>query len=294
MRSGDFSTTDSASRSRVHDRSARGPLSVGTTTRVRIPDDAGEADAVFVKKPAIDRFFFIHLQKTAGTTLIHRLPRCFRPNEIYPNASDGAIERAVISVDYLRSRWRIRGNEIRIVTGHFPLCTTELLGGNFTTLTVLREPVERTLSYLRHHREMTPADRSKPLEAIYDDPFRFHGFIHNHMVKMLSLTTVEMGDGALTQVDLNPAALERARENLERIDLVGLQERFGEFWEELLHRFGWQLGNLAYSNQTRPVPVPQAFRDRIARDNAMDTDLYEHARTLCARWAKRRRHVPMA
>ena len=41
-----------------------------------------------------------------------------------------------------------------MVTGHFPLCTTELLGGAFTTFTVLRDPVERTLSYLRHHRKI--------------------------------------------------------------------------------------------------------------------------------------------
>ena len=37
--------------------------------------------------------------------------------------------------------------------------TTELLDADFVTLSVLREPVERTLSHLRHHRKMNPDAR---------------------------------------------------------------------------------------------------------------------------------------
>ena len=54
--------------------------------------------------------------------------------------------------------------------GHFPLCTLELLGGSFTTLTILRDPVERTLSALRDQQERSPELRGAPLELIYDDP----------------------------------------------------------------------------------------------------------------------------
>jgi hypothetical protein len=223
------------------------------------------------------RYFFVHLQKTGGTTLVHRLPRQFRPSEIYPNTVDGDPVQSTISIDHLRERWKERGNDIRVVAGHFPLCTTELLGGGFTTLTVLREPVERTLSYLRHHRQMTPADRDKSLEAIYDDPFRFDGLIHNHMVKMLSLTTGEMADGALTSVDFTPSRLELAKHNLETVDVVGLQEQFGDFWYALSERLGWRLGDLAYSNRTAPSDVPGTFRRRIADDNALDIELYDHA-----------------
>jgi hypothetical protein len=286
MRSGDLNMTDPEGRSRVHDRNTPESLKVGRSANTVPSDGLGASSASSVTQPAVDRFFFVHLQKTGGTTLIHRLPRCFRLNEIYPDSSDGAIERAVISVDLLRDRWRTRGDEIRIVTGHFPLCTAEVLATDFTTLTVLREPVERTLSYLRHHRETTPSDRSKSLEQIYEDPLRFHGLIHNHMVKMLSLTVAEMVDGALTRMDLKSPALERAKNNLERVDVVGLQEHFEEFWEELSHRFGWQLGDPARSNQTEHVPISRAFRERIARDNELDADLYEHARRLCARRTK--------
>jgi Sulfotransferase family len=228
------------------------------------------------------RFFFAHVQKTAGTTLNKRIQRHFGRSAVYPDRNvDGEIVASVISVEHLLARWRTRGDEIRVVTGHFPLCTRELLGGEFTTLTLLREPVDRTLSYLRHHRHMTEEDREKPLEEIYADPFRFHGLVHNHMVKMFSLTASEMTDGVLTKVDFSPSRLERAKERLVRVDVVGLQERFDEFCEELTGRFGWRLGEPVHSNRTDPTETSDAFHSRIAEDNAMDIELYDFARRLC-------------
>ena len=97
------------------------------------------------------RFFVAHMQKTAGTALRDRLRATFPDEAIYPNGSDGPDPRiAVISVQRLRERWAVRGDDIRLLTGHFPVRVTELLGAEFVTLTVLRHPVERTLSFLRH------------------------------------------------------------------------------------------------------------------------------------------------
>jgi hypothetical protein len=227
------------------------------------------------------------MQKTGGTTLVHRLPRAFRPREIYPNVSDGPVFDAVVSVGNLTNRWRARGHEIRILTGHFPLCVSQLLGERFRTFTVLREPVERTLSYLRHHREVTPSDREKSLEQVYDD--RFRGLILNHMVKMLSLRAGEMTDGALTAVDFVPEHLDRAKENLGTFEIVGFQEHFDEFWAALLARYGWELGAPQRTNTTAPVDVHPSLRDRIAEDNALDVELYKHALNARARRQHRER-----
>ena len=81
-------------------------------------------------------------------------------------------------------------------------------------MTVLRHPLERTVSYLRDHRRRTPADADLTLEEVYDDDLRFHGLIHNHMTKMLSLTPEEMDEGVLTRVEFTPERLERAKERL--------------------------------------------------------------------------------
>jgi Sulfotransferase family len=234
------------------------------------------------------KYFFVHIQKAAGTSLVFRLRRHFGRAAIYPPESDQGDVASVISVDHLLERWRAHRDTTRVVTGHFPLCTVELLGDSFTTLTVLRDPVERTLSYLRHHREMTPRHSGLSLEAIYADPFRFHGLIHNHMVKMFSLTPAEMTDGLLTSVEFTPDRLDRAKERLAHVDVVGVQANFEKFCDGLTRRFGWDLGGLTHVNRTEPVDVSEAFRARIAEDNAMDVELYEFALQLTGETKGRR------
>ena len=108
-------------------------------------------------------------------------------------------------------------------------------------MTVLRHPLERTVSYMRDHRRRTPEDAELTLEEVYDDDLRFHGLIHNHMTKMLSLTPEEMNEGVLTRVEFTPERLERAKERLAGVDVVGLQEEFDSFCAELSARFGWSL-----------------------------------------------------
>jgi hypothetical protein len=230
------------------------------------------------------RFFFVHMQKTAGMALRQRLINHFGEAAVYPTrGADGRNPFVlVLSIEHLRERLAARGEEIQVITGHFPLCTTELLGGRFTTLTLLREPVERTLSYLRHHRENEEADRDKSLEEIYADPFRFNGLAHNHMTKMLSLTPAEMTDGMLTHVQFDRDHLERAKEALTGIDAFGLQERFEDFCDELSIRFGWRLGEPEVVNTSAPVEVSEDFRARIAADNVSDIELYEFAKELLA------------
>ena len=231
------------------------------------------------------RFFFVHIQKAAGTSLFTRLRRMFGRSAVYPDDTDGELTTVAPQMvpEQLVARWAVRGDQIRVVAGHLPLCTTELLPVDFTTLTVLREPVERTLSYLRHHRVLVAEDRDKPLEEIYDDPFRFHGMIHNHMVKMFSLTTDEMTSGMLTRVEFTPDRLARAKERLASVDVVGLQEDFDGFCGELETRFGWDLGAPVVANTTAPTEVPPSLVARILEDNADDVELYEHARQLLAR-----------
>jgi hypothetical protein len=249
-----------------------------------------------------ERFFFLHVQKTAGISLLRRLQRHFGERAVYPDGSD-ENERgdAVISVRQLQERFCARGDEIRVVTGHFPLCVADVLGGGFTTMTILREPVERTLSYLRHRQRDAPEDRDKPLEEIYSDPYRFDGLVHNHMTKMFSLTADEatawmrwVSDAfsrppnettawILTKVAFTPERLERAKHGLASVDAVGLQERFEDFCADLRRRFGWDLGPPVYENRSQPQKASGSLRARIAADNAMDVELYEFARDLYER-----------
>lgn len=232
--------------------------------------------------PEPRRFFFVHVLKTGGVSLYVRMLRYFCRSAVYPDPSDGdTVEDAPqLMTDVLLERWTARGDEIQVVVGHFPLCTAELLGGDFTTLTVLRDPVDRTLSYLRHHRNTTPEDSERSLEEIYEDPLRFHHFIQNHMVKMLSLRAEEMTDGMMTKIEFDRGRLRRAKRALRKIDEFGLQEELESFAQRLERRFRWELGPPVHENVTEPVAVPDSFRVRIAEDNRLDMELYEYGRKL--------------
>lgn len=232
-------------------------------------------------EPPPRRWFFVHMHKTAGTALLQRLRIALDEDAIYPTVADNWTRFATMNLGLLRERFAEQGDRIQVVTGHFPLCTTELLGAPFATMTVLRDPVERTLSALRDMRERDNEVRGKPLEEIYDDPVKFRCLIQNHMVKMLSLTPDEMTDGFLTVLDLDATHLERAKRNLvERVDVWGLQEHFEEFCDELMRRAGWHLGPPRFANRSTPFDAEDGFRDRIAQDNQLDIELYRFALEL--------------
>ena len=231
------------------------------------------------------RYFVAHMQKTAGTSLRDRLRATFSDAEIYPNATDGPDPRiAVISVQHLRERWAVRGAEIRLLTGHFPVRTTELLDAEFVTMTVLRDPVERTLSFLRHQaaRRQRGATEASSIVELYEDPFRFESMIQNHMTRMLSLGPDEMGpgDGVLTSVPYTRERLDIAKATLESLDCFGLQEHFDDFCAELEARYGLDVGPPLRTNTTEAGEVPAGFADRVAEDNALDVELYQYARAL--------------
>ena len=227
-----------------------------------------------------ERFFFVHLQKTGGTALFQRLREGFGPQAVYPPPEDHGDVRAVIDVDHLRARLREHGDGLQVITGHFPYCTVALLGGPVATFTVLRNPVDRTLSLLRRRKVVEARFRDLELEAIYEDAV-LQDIIRNHMVKMLSLTADEMGATPLTQpVTFDDDRLARAKGNLDRIDVVGLQERFDDFCVALETRIGRTLGAPRFANRTPHSPVSDALRDRIAADNQMDVELYRFAEQL--------------
>ena len=250
------------------------------------------------------RFFLVHIRKTAGTALRRRLINHFGEAAVYPTQGVDGTDPVtlMLSVDLLRERLAARGDQIKVITGHFPLCATEMIDGRFTTLTLLRDPVERVLSSLRNEQKSNPAGRKMSLEQIYDAAGEFAEFTHNRMAKALAFTPAEvehpgawvmsvlsirevarafeLADPEAPRPEFTRAHLDRAKERLAGIDAFGLQEHFEDFCDQLTARFGWDLGEPVRVNTTEPVEVSDSFRARIAEDNAFDIELYEFAQRL--------------
>lgn len=235
-----------------------------------------------------ERLFFVRVMRTGSTTLTRRMKQHLGEEAVYPARRHNDGVNAALSVPLLLAHWRDERDRIRAIAGHFPLATVELLDAPFTTLTILRDPVARTLSQLRRFRDVIPEYAGVDLETIYEDPWRFHNNLHNHMVRMFSLTADEVLEtGMWTRIEHTRARLERAKERLESVDVVGIQERFDDLCSAVATRFGWDLGEPTRAATTSGPPVDDSFEERIAHDNALDVELYEYACQLVDRRAGR-------
>lgn len=231
------------------------------------------------------RFFFLHVMKTAGWTLRRQIGANFEPAAVYPCKDlDPDVFRANFELARLTSLPESRRAQIRVFSGHFPLMATDLVGGQLTTITILRDPVERTLSLLRQRRAIHKAEEPLSLEEIYEDPFLFSALIHDHQAKLFALTQEDRPDSYMHELEIDASRLQAAKRNLEQVDVVGTQDRFEELWSELERRFGWRRAPLRDWNVRSGPPghVPASFRKRIAEDNRRDMEFFEHARALCA------------
>jgi hypothetical protein len=232
------------------------------------------------------RFFFIHVMKTAGGTLRRHILANFEREQVYPwELIDADMLAANTSLEYLTSLPASRRAQIRVFTGHFPFMAVELLGGGLTTITILRDPVDRTLSFLRQRKRDDDMRRSLSLEEIYDDAGLFRSLIKDHQTKLFALTVDDRPRSLGDVIDVDAERLEMAKRNLERIDVIGIQERFDALVAELERRFAWRRAHVPNQNVDpgARTAVPPSFRRRIAEDNRADMEFFEYAVRLCER-----------
>jgi hypothetical protein len=225
-------------------------------------------------------FFFVHIMKTGGATLRRHIYANFETGTVYPVPKRDDMSRASL-IESLLELPPERRAMMRGYMGHFPYVASQLLGVEPVTFTLVRDPVERTISYLKHCKRYHDQHRELSLEEIYRDPFYFPCFIHNHQTKIFAMTDDDRLESYMDVIDIDDRRLAIAKENLVRVDILGLQEHYGEFVDGLRARFGWRFdrkGNRRVSRE--PWEVPAGLRERIAADNAADVEFYEHARQL--------------
>ena len=105
-------------------------------------------------------------------------------------------------------------------------------------MTLLREPVERSLAALRHFKR-DPAYRHLSLDQIYDDRVVFRFYVENHQTKVFGLRSEDNEDAINCGLTIDDARFVQAKENLASVDVLGLTEAYGEFIDEIRSRFGW-------------------------------------------------------
>jgi hypothetical protein len=238
------------------------------------------------------RFFFIHVMKTAGTSFGRAIKHQFAEEAIYPCSgidwvSPTSVEAldAYLKISVLLATPAARRAAVQVYTGHFPFMAYELLDQELITITLLREPVERTIAALRHFKR-NEKHRHLSLEEIYEDRDIFRIYIENHQTKVFSLHADDHEDGIVCGLTIDDTRFARARENLAKVDVIGLTESYTDLISEIRARFGWWPDGLDVSRHANASSerwdVGPELRARIAVDNAYDVELYAYAQKLVA------------
>lgn len=143
------------------------------------------------------RFLFIHVMKTGGSSFADLVRNNFPPQARYPDVvltPDSDWARRFEAYTFPRrivDDVNARSERLRMVRGHFPYAVRSLLEADYEAMTILRHPVERTVSYLKHCRMYHAEHRELSFEAVYEQPWFFESFMHNYQTKIFSMTPQE-------------------------------------------------------------------------------------------------------
>lgn len=224
-------------------------------------------------------FLFLHIPRTAGTTLNRLLERNFPPEAVLSLYSREDFSRhASLDAAHLE--------RLRLIQGH-------VLLGDYERFTLYETPV-RAFTFLR-----------EPVSRVVSEYFFLRAWPHQHLHELLHRENVSLSDyvaGAhrllrykgsnfMTRVisgldpDAQPdTALERAKANLrDRFVCFGLTDRFDASLLLLAEALG--LGDLLYERQNalrRPAGerATEAERELVAARNRLDAALYAFATAL--------------
>jgi hypothetical protein len=259
-----------------------------------------ELDESQVIDPPDARYFFVHVMKTGGRTLLRHFRENLELDQMYPYGKldiryegDQVDVRHHLQISRLLSLPEERRRRVRVYSGHYPYVASELLGDDFVTITILRDPVDRTISLLRQFRRKDPwADpnlrypapmEGLTLEDVYEHPVVYEPLVHNHQTKIFSMTADDPLETYMDALPIDEARLAIAKENLAKVDVIGFTESYNDMLDELVARTGWRVLRQLRKNVTPPEdvqPVSDSLRRHIAEDNPFDMELYDFALNL--------------
>jgi hypothetical protein len=228
--------------------------------------------------------------KTAGTTFVQSLREQFPGATMYPSRGfdweSPTDFEAYLSIDRLLHLDAARTEQIRVYTGHFPYFVRDLIDPTLFTITLLRDPIARTISVLKQFKRLEERCHDMTLDAIYEDESLFGFYVENHQTKVFALDPRDEARTIMRPITIDDARFQVAKRNLAAVDAIGLTERYDEFVEDLRRRLGWWPAGVAGADRanvsTEDWSVDPALRRRIADDNHYDVDLYAYAQELIA------------
>ena len=244
-----------------------------------------------------DQLCFIHLMKTAGTTFTSLIDAKFHTQEICPNPiylAEICPEVKACKTPEAIANFLTRYRFIRDNFSYIEIC--QLLKKP-VYLTILRDPVERTISFYEFIRRSNPLiQRSEGIDSYnilkHAASDNLLDFVRNpHPVIQAGVSNYQtrqlISPDAMSLNFQDEELLAIAKKNLEQFVLVGLTERFQETTFLLSYIFGW-CPTINYQSRRVAPKILKLKKDNLSSDtidavlecNKLDIQLYEHAQTM--------------
>jgi hypothetical protein len=238
---------------------------------------------------------FLHVTKTAGTTLAHVAQQQYPPHRFLRTDYDFTTFRARLAMMADDEK-----QTIDCLFGHMAFGLHRFLPRRAVYATMLRDPVDRVISHYYYALNATdhPLHRRVVDARMTPEDYLLSGMLaelNDGQVRLLSAAR----NAGIPYGSVPRELLEVAKRNLrDHFAVVGLTERF----DASLLLFGKALGwtNLHYVklNVTPGRPsrsrVSAALPRLIERYNALDVELYEYARGLFTAQLSRHAVTPAA
>ena len=235
---------------------------------------------------------FLHVPKTAGTSMIELLSRNFAAEEVlrvrdtHRSVADlaGEIDQAI-------------ADGKRFICGHFPYAAVSHLGDEIDVVTMLRDPVGRIASLYKFWRGREPGTAGGSASEFACRVARalpFEEFVACAHPVIASATQDEMCKALVGHASQSPDGLDAAerfqwaRDSLGRM-AFGLVGDMAESMRVLSRRLRLNLLDEIRVNSTDDLPgleITEAARETILRNNLGDTMLHAHAERLFQREVK--------